>query len=131
MPSCASDEARKAPKCHGSNPGENRVALRPGLSEQSPVHRDYAREHPSTAELVIELCVSSHEYDRSKIRAYASAGLKEVWLALAPERQIEVHRFPAGERFGERIVHGSGGRLASSAVSGFEVELEALFQTAK
>src|SRR5206468_10874720 len=56
---------------------------------------DYRREHPRTAELVIEVCVSSHEYDRSKLRAYASANIKEVWLVLAPERQIEVHRQPA------------------------------------
>ena len=36
---------------------------------------DFRYEHPHTAELVIEMCVSSHEYDRSKIRAYASANL--------------------------------------------------------
>src|SRR5260370_17741804 len=52
---------------------------------------DYRREHPRTAELVIEVCMTSHEYDRSKLRAYASAGVKEVWLVLAPENQIRFH----------------------------------------
>ena len=31
-------------------------------------------KHPKTAELVIEVCVSSHDYERSKLRAYAQAG---------------------------------------------------------
>src|SRR5216684_5025549 len=53
---------------------------------------DYRHEHPHTAELVIEVCVTSYEYDRSKLRAYATAGVKEVWLIKAPEKQIEVHR---------------------------------------
>jgi len=88
---------------------------------------DYASEHPRTAELVIELCVSSHEYDRSKLRAYASADVKEVWLVLAPEKQIEVHRRPVGEGFTEHAVHGPGGRVASASVAQFAVELDALF----
>ena len=45
---------------------------------------DYRTEHPYTAEVVIEICVSSHEYDRSKLRAYADAGVKECWLVLGP-----------------------------------------------
>ena len=43
---------------------------------------DFRHDHPHTAELVIEICVSSHEYDRSKLRAYASAGVNECWLVL-------------------------------------------------
>jgi Uma2 family endonuclease len=92
---------------------------------------DYPTEHPQTAELVIEVCATSHDYDRSKLRAYAQARVKEVWLVLAPERQIEVHREPLEERFRERIVHGPGGRLASSILPQFAVELDALFASRK
>ena len=88
---------------------------------------DYRQEHPRTAELVIEVCVSSHEYDRSKLRAYASANIKEVWLVLAPERQIEVHRQPAGEGFGQQAVHGPSGRLTAATLPQFVIELNALF----
>src|SRR5262245_27805113 len=56
----------------------------PDLSVIRGSINDYATEHPRTAELVIEVCVSSHEYDRSKLRAYAAAGVKECWLVLAP-----------------------------------------------
>lgn len=88
---------------------------------------DYRHEHPRTAELVIEICVTSHDYDRSKIRAYAGAGVKEVWLILAPERQIEIYRKPVDEEFTEKAVHGPAGRIASLAVPSFAVELDSLF----
>jgi Uma2 family endonuclease len=91
-------------------------------------NEDFAREHPTTAELVIEICVSSHEHERAQLRAYAQAGTKEVWLVLAPEKQIEAHRQPMGDQFRERIVHGPGGRLASGAVPGFEVQSDELFR---
>ena len=88
---------------------------------------DYATEHPRTAELVIEVCVTSHDYDRSKLRAYAAAGVKECWLVLAPEKQIEVHRRPTGEQFEERTLHGPGGEITSTAVPSIAVELDTLF----
>ena len=52
----------------------------PDLSVIRGREDDYATEHPRTAELVIEVCVTSHDYDRSKLRAYAGAGVKEFWL---------------------------------------------------
>lgn len=103
----------------------------PDLAVVRGTRQDYRQEHPRTAELVIEVCVSSHEYDRSKLRAYASAGVKEVWLVLAPEKQIEVHRLPSGDQFRERIVHGPGGRLAGAAVPHFVIELDALFASSE
>jgi hypothetical protein len=53
-----------------------------------------------------------------------------IQAALAPERQIEVHRQPAGEQFAERAVHGPGGHLASTAVPSFAVDLDAPFAKA-
>ena len=73
------------------------------------------------------ICVTSQEYDRSKLRAYASAGVKECWLVLGPEKQIEVHRQPQGGLFTKHSVHGPGGTLTSAAVPGFRVDLASLF----
>ena len=50
----------------------------PDLSVIRGSINDYVAEHPRTAELVIEIYVSSHDYDRSKLRAYAIAGVKEM-----------------------------------------------------
>ena len=88
---------------------------------------DFWQEHPRTAELVLEICVSTHEYDRSKLRAYASAGVKECWLVLGPEKQIEVHWQPQGEHYAERSVHGPDGSVGSTAVPSFTVDLAKLF----
>ena len=82
---------------------------------------------PAQPNWQIEICVISHEYDRSKLRAYAAAGVKECWLVLGPEQKIEVHRRPAGERFAKCAVHGPGGSLTSSAVPSFTVDLTSLF----
>src|SRR5213592_2774839 len=70
--------------CQDSEPEPDLAVVR-GREE------DFLQEHPRTAELVIEVCVTSHEYDRSKLRAYANAGVKECWFVLVPEKQIEVH----------------------------------------
>jgi Uma2 family endonuclease len=101
--------------------------LEPDLSVIHGSIEDYLKQHPTTAELVIEICVSSHEYDRSKLRAYATAGVKECWLVLGPEKQIEVHRAPQAGEYTERSVHGPGGNVTSTAVPGFAVELRDLF----
>jgi Uma2 family endonuclease len=88
---------------------------------------DFRFNHPRTAELVIEVCVTSADYDRSKLRAYARVGVKECWLVLGPERQVEVHRSPAGDQFTERGIHGPSGRLQSSAVPTFALDMTELF----
>ncbi len=99
----------------------------PDISVVSGTIQDYARAHPTTAELVVEVCVTSHEYDRSKLRAYAAANVKECWLVLGPEKRIEVHRTPAGELFLEKTEFGPGGTAASQSVPALRLSLEKFF----
>ena len=76
----------------------------------------------------MEVCITSHEYDRSKLRAYAAAGVKECWLVLGPEKMIEVYRNPMDGRFAEHQTHGPSGRLASAApVPEFTLALDDFF----
>jgi len=70
---------------------------------------------------------TSHDYDRSKLRAYASAGVIECWLILGLEQKIEVYRQLADGRYTERSLHGPGGSLASVAVPEFTLALHDLF----
>ena len=93
-----------------------RAALRPGyfsMSEQpitctatgsepepdvSVIHGDneaFWSSHPTTAELVIEIAVTSDEYDRNKALAYARAGVKEFWILLVNEKRVEVRTIPS------------------------------------
>ena len=99
----------------------------PDVSVVKGSEDDYLEAHPSTAELVIEVCVTSHDYDQSKLRAYAIAGVKECWYVLAPEQQVEVYRKAAGGEFLERAIFGPGGEVVGESVSGFRVELGWLF----
>jgi hypothetical protein len=45
---------------------------------------DFWTGHLHTVELVIEVCVTTHDFDRSKLSAYAGAGVNEVWLVPGP-----------------------------------------------
>jgi Uma2 family endonuclease len=89
---------------------------------------DFPESHPTTAELVVEVCVTSHDYDREKLSAYAAAGVKEAWLVLGPERQVEVFRRPEAGRYAESQVLTPDSILASTTLPGITVPLSELFR---
>ena len=65
------------------------VAVVPGK------RRDYATSHPKTAVLVVEVALTSVDYDRNvKSSLYAKAGIPEYWLLNLRERRLEVFREP-------------------------------------
>ena len=99
----------------------------PDVSVVRGTEKDFWSNHPHTAELVIEVCITSHDYDRSKLRAYASAAVKECWLVLGPEKQIEVYRQSKDGQFTEHSLHGPGGTLTSTALPEFTLSLDAFF----
>ena len=88
---------------------------------------DFWHDHPHTAELVVEVCVTNVDYDRSKLPAYAAAGVKECWLVLVEQKQIEVHQIAESGVFTKVSTHGPNGQLTSTAVPEFSVELATLF----
>ena len=99
----------------------------PDLAVVAGCKEDFRHDHPHTAELVIEVSITSRDYDHSKLRAYATAGVKECWFVLGPEKKIEVYRQPKDGQFTEQAVHGPSGALTSTAVPEFSLALEALF----
>jgi Uma2 family endonuclease len=57
--------------------------------------RDYAKAHPTTAELVVEVSDSTLAYDRGeKASLYASAGVPDYWVLNLVDCCLEVHRDP-------------------------------------
>jgi Uma2 family endonuclease len=99
----------------------------PDLAVLRGTEKDFWNRHPDTAELVVEVCITSHDYDRSKLRAYAGAAVKECWLVLGPEKTIEVYRQATDGQFTEHTLHGPGGTLTSTALPGFTLSLDAYF----
>ena len=68
--------------------------------------RDFLDDHPSSALLVVEVAEASLQFDRTRKRTlYAQHGLPEYWIINLVDRQLEVHRGPAGESYTETAVH--------------------------
>ena len=51
--------------------------------------------------------MTNHDYDRSKLRAYATAAVKERWFVLGPEKQLKLLQAKDGQ-FTEHALHGCG-----------------------
>lgn len=81
------------------------------------------RSHPSTAELVIEVAVSSLELDRVKALIYAEAGVREYWIVRPEDKCVEVYRHPDGQNYREQTTVTAPAILESSALPGVSVNL--------
>jgi Uma2 family endonuclease len=88
---------------------------------------DFQTKHPRSAELAIEVAVSSVALDRENATLYAEAGVKEYWIVLARERQIEVYRNPEGGMYREKRAFSPGEELCCESVPAIRVVLAELF----
>ena len=88
---------------------------------------DFRATHPTTAELVVEVAVSSIELDRAKAEIYAEAGVKEYWIVRPQEKQVEGYRHPEATGYGERTTVARQSVLESAALPGLRVDLGTLF----
>jgi hypothetical protein len=110
------------PLTFGDSEPEPDIAVVKGKNE------DFRTAHPRTAELIIEICVTSYEYDRSKLRAYATGGVKECWLVLGREEKIEVYFNPKDGTFQDVETHGPGGGFQSREIANLTIDLNELFR---
>jgi Uma2 family endonuclease len=91
----------------------------PDISVVRGTDADFARQHPTTAALIIEVAVSNVDLDRENASLYAEAGVDEYWIVLPNQRQVEVYREPQD---------GAYTVLECSSVPGVRVNLEELFK---
>jgi Uma2 family endonuclease len=89
--------------------------------------RDFSQAHPNTAELVIEVAVWSPALDRENASLYAEAGVKEYWIVLGHEQQVEVFRRPEDGRYQETRLFSVNDILECSSVPGVRIPLAELF----
>jgi Uma2 family endonuclease len=81
--------------------------------------RDYARAHPSTALLVVEVADTSLPTDRlTKAAIYAAAEIPEYWIVNVRDGRVEVHRDPDASvaRYRDTKIAVGGERLALVAL---------------
>lgn len=78
-----------------------------------------AHAHPDTADLVIEIAVTSHAEDAAKLPGYARAGVDAVWLIDVPARTVHVHEDPSAGAYRATHLVAAGGVLRAP-VEGIE-----------
>ena len=89
---------------------------------------DFRDRHPTAAELVVEIAVTSLAADREKAALYAEAGVDEYWIVLAEAGLVEVYRQPVEGAYRQRRTYGRGEVIEAVAVTGgASVAVDALF----
>jgi Uma2 family endonuclease len=88
---------------------------------------DFRTAHSSTAELIIEVAVSSPALDRENASLYAEAGVKEYWIVLATQRQIEVYRRSQAGHYQEVRTVGLNETVECVSVAGLRIRVSELF----
>ena len=99
----------------------------PDISVTSGNKREFVAAHPSTAELVVEVAVSSPALDLENASLYAEAGVKEYWIVMGLERRVEVYRRPEAGRYRERRIFEAGDTLNPIALPTVKVRISDLF----
>lgn len=99
----------------------------PDVMVSAGCRSDYDEAHPASAELVIEVAVSSEALDRLNALLYAEAGVTEYWIVLGTRRQVEVYRQPVGGEYRERLIVAGDEELVSTAIPTVRIQLPALF----
>ena len=84
---------------------------------------DYEARHPTTAELVVEVAVSSAALDRENASLYAEASVPEYWIVLGAERQVEAYHQPENGVYQQRRLYSAGETLISTACRTYQCEL--------
>ncbi len=88
---------------------------------------DFDRQHPTTAQLVIEVAVTSVAFDRENAQLFAEAGVPEYWIVLAEKQQVEVYLRPEAGEYRERRLYSGAESLECGAVPAIRLALPILF----
>ena len=92
--------------------------------------RDYSRENPQVAWLVIEVAKSSLDDDRDKASLYAAAGVEEYWIVNLCDGVVEVHRDPSSGRYASVQTLPRTARVRLHHFPDVEILVDELFPTA-
>jgi len=99
----------------------------PDIAVVSGTEAEFFQAHPTTAELVVEVAVSSPALDRQNASLYAEAGVQEYWIVLGTERRLEIYRQPENGRYQEMRVVGAGETIECVGISGVRIQAFDLF----
>ena len=89
---------------------------------------EYKTSHPTSAEFVIEVAVSSLRIDRLKLEIYAEAKIPEYWIVNVTTKSIEVYKNPEGRDYKEKGVYSVEDILSFPAFLNGEIQIKDLFE---
>ena len=98
----------------------------PDLAIVAGTAESFRHHHPTTAELVVEIAVSSVEIDRAKADLYAAASVPTYWLVLPEAAAVDVYSEPTPAGYGQVRRLGAGDLLCSWY--GTRIDLDELFR---
>ena len=88
---------------------------------------DFRTRHPTTAELVVEVAVSSVALDRENASLYAEAGVTEYWIVLGESEQVETYRRPETGVYQEKRTYARDDVISCPALADEPVSLAEWF----
>lgn len=83
----------------------------PDVAVVSGTARDFAKQHPTTACLVVEVSDSTLRMDRNKAKLYARHEIPEYWIVNVNDRHLEVHRTPRNGTYTHRFTVPHDGQI--------------------
>lgn len=95
----------------------------PDISVVAGDDLDFAAQHPTIAQLVVEVAVSSVTLDRANATLYAENGVQEYWIVLAKQKAIEVHRRPEGGEYRDREVFSGEATIVCASLPALRVQV--------
>jgi Uma2 family endonuclease len=99
----------------------------PDISVTRGTETDFTRAHPLTAELVVEVAISSPALDRENTSLYAEAGVKTYWIVLGSDRLVEVYTNPQGGQYQAKRIVFIKEILSCESIPGLQVRVADLF----
>jgi Uma2 family endonuclease len=78
--------------------------LEPDISVIYGSFMDYQNTLPETARLIVEISISSLNYDREKAKAYANGNVEEYWILDVENKKVEVFTQPQNGNYLDRKI---------------------------
>lgn len=88
---------------------------------------DYSDSHPTHAELVVEVSLTTLSEDRSMAFVYAQAGIAEYWLFNLNNNTVEVYTKPMQDRYSEMKTYSVADTLTLTSLPEIKIDLSSIF----
>lgn len=104
-------------RVQGSVPARPRSEPQPDVAVLRERNDFYRKAHPEADEvhLIVEVADTSLDRDHAKLRLYATAGMREVWIVDIQGERVEMYRDPRDTRYADVRVVTRGDHLACLA----------------